>query len=139
MDRKIEQSQEGRPGAEEVLVHVRREIQIGQQAVRGGERSGVHVDRPGQLAAYFVEMAVDLFQHPLQAAEGGGERRRIRDKVGLAKAGEGPGVAVLRPPAPGDLVDPVAGALGVLRSVALNEAIGGPSLDLRGDGGRGHG
>src|SRR5262245_8545474 len=84
-------------------------------------------------------MAVDLFEHLLQPAEGGGEGLRGRQEVRCTKAGEGSRVAVFRPPAPGDLLDAATGPLGVLRTVGLDEPVSGLSPDVRGNRRRRHG
>src|SRR5581483_7219049 len=75
------------------------------------------------LAAHLVEMAVDLLQHPLQAVEGGGELLGRGEKVGYAEGGELLGAAVLRPPAPGHLLDAAPDALRLPGAVPLHQAV----------------
>jgi hypothetical protein len=127
MDGEVEQGEEGHLGAEEVLIHVRREVELGEQAVRRRERTRLDVDGPGQRAAHLVEMAVDLLESPLQALEGGGELLGIGDELGFAEGGESLGVAVLGPPALGGLLDAQADAVGVVLAKAGEEAFDGRS------------
>ena len=121
----VEEGQEGHPGAEEVLLHVRRQVEVGEQAVDGGDRARVELQRCRQLAAHLVQMPVHLLHHPFQAVEGGGEVAGIGEEVGLAEGGERRVVPVLGPPAPGDLHHSAADAAGVLRAVAGDEPVDG--------------
>ncbi len=72
-----------------------------------------------------MEVAVDLLQNLLQAAEGNGERLGIGKKVVRAEGGKLVGGAILRPPAVGGLLEAATDAGGVLGAVPLDEPVDG--------------
>jgi hypothetical protein len=111
-----------------------REVHRGQELIHGRDVARVQVERSGQLAAHLVEMAVHLLEDPLHAIESRVHGRRVGDEICLAEGGEGRGVAVLGPPALGNLLDAAADALGMLLAVLRDQLV-----DRLADGIRGHG
>ena len=133
VDREVEQREVGDLRLEQVLISVNGEVDHRQPLIDRRNRSGIEIERREDLAAHLVEVSIDLLQNVLETGEGSSELHRVDEEVGPAECGERRVIAVLRPPALGDLRHAESDAHLVSRAELLDQL-----RDCRLDRGRGN-